>query len=158
MVAVAKEAGVSRQLVYEHFRDLPGLVAALVFDRVSKLDAAISATLADTPADAAENAVSAVAGMLALPAADRHIIRALLALASLPEHELGDLAAGLRVRMIDRWSAALRTSYSPRSRGLIWALVQAAFGLGDLLDAGETTVEQALEDFSLLLETALPRI
>lgn len=157
IVAVAKEAGVSRQLVYEHFRDAPGLAAALVFDRFSKLDATIAETLREAPADGASNAVRAAALMLALPAADRHIIRALLALASLPEHELANLATRLRARMIDRWSAALDATDSPRSRALIWALLQAAFGLGDQLDAREITIEQAVEHFSLLLETAFPR-
>ncbi len=157
MVAVAKEAGVSRQLVYEHFRDLPGLVEALVFDRVSKLDAAIADSLGAVDADGAANAVRAAGGMLALPAADRHIIRTLLALASLPEHELADLATRLRARMIERWIAALRTADSPRSRALIWAVINATFGLGDLLDAREITIAQALEHFSMLLETAFPR-
>jgi AcrR family transcriptional regulator len=154
MVAVAKEAGVSRQLVYEHFHDLPGLVSALVFDRVSKLDAMIAEALRHAPAAGAANALRAAAGMLALPASDRHIIRTLLALASVPEHELADLATGLRARMIDRWSSALRTTDSPRSRALIWALIHAAFGLGDQVDAGEVTIEQAVEHFSLLLKTA----
>lgn len=153
MVALAKEAGVSRQLVYEHFRDLPTLVAALVVDRFSDLDAMIAATLARSPANTDANAVRAVAGMLALPPVDRHIIRTLLAHASLPEHELGDLARELRARMITRWSTALQ---STDSDALIWALIQAAFGLGDLLDADEITVEQALDHFSLLVHSAFP--
>jgi AcrR family transcriptional regulator len=154
IVAVAKEAGVSRQLVHEHFRDVPGLVAAVVFDRFRRLDAMIAETLSDTGTDGAAGAVRATAGLLALPAADRHIIRTLLALASLPEHELAGLATRLRARMIDRWSAALQTADSSRSRALIWALLHAAFGLGDQVDAGEITIEQAVEHFSLLLEAA----
>jgi AcrR family transcriptional regulator len=156
MVAVAKEAGVSRQLVYEHFGDVPGLVAALVFDRFSKLDAAIAETLRYAPAGGTANAVRAAAGMLALPAADRHIIRALLALASLPDHELAGLATQLRARMIARWSAALPTPDSPRSRAMIWALLHAGFGLGDQIDAGVITIDEALKHFSRLLEAAFP--
>src|SRR5262249_18548639 len=156
MVAVAKEAGVSRQLVYEHFHDVPGLATALVVNRFGKLDGTIAETLKDARAAGAANAVRAAAAMLALPSADRHIIRTLLALASLPEHELADLATRLRARMLDRWSAALQTTDSPRSRALIWALLHAAFGLGDQLDAGEITIEQAVAHFSLLLETAFP--
>jgi AcrR family transcriptional regulator len=157
MVAVAKEAGVSRQLVYEHFRDVPGLAAAVVFDRFRTLDAAIAESLRDVGTDGLTNAVRAAAGMLALPAADRHIIRGLLAFASVPEHELAELATGLRARMIDRWSTALRATDSPRSRALIWALLHAAFGLGDQVDAGVITIEQAVGYFSLLLEAAFPR-
>jgi AcrR family transcriptional regulator len=156
MVAVAKEAGVSRQLVYEHFGDVPGLVSALLSDRFSKLDAAIAESLRDAPADGTANAVRAAAGMLALPAADRHIIRALLAFASLPDHELAGLATQLRTRMIDRWSAALTTPDSPRSRAMIWAVLHAGFGLGDQVDAGVITADEALNHFSSLLDATFP--
>ena len=45
MVAVAAEAGVSRQLLYEHFSDLETLVVTLLLDRFAALDATISAAI-----------------------------------------------------------------------------------------------------------------
>ena len=46
MVGVATEAGVSRQLVYEHFADLPTLVWALVANRFGAAEATIASALA----------------------------------------------------------------------------------------------------------------
>jgi AcrR family transcriptional regulator len=154
MRGVSNEAGVSRQLVYEHFPDLPSLVRALVYDRFSKLDVTIAGALRDGSADGRAPAVMAARLLLSLPAEDRHIIRALLGHASLPEHELSELAAALRERMIKRWSKALRTGESRRSRSLIWALLHAIFGLGDSIDAREITLDQAVHHLEALLGAA----
>jgi AcrR family transcriptional regulator len=151
MAGVAKEAGVSRQLVYEHFSDLPSLASALVYDRFSKFDAAIDATLTTAISDGPAAALTAARLVLSLSAQERHIVRTLLAHASLPQHELSALAARLRARMIKRWTTAIETPTSPHARSLVWALLHALFALGDLVDAEEITIEQALKQFEHLL-------
>jgi AcrR family transcriptional regulator len=155
MVGVAKEAGVSRQLIYEHFNDVPALVSALVSDRFSRLDAAIAAAIAGSDHDGPAAAELATRGLLELPAADRHVVRALLAHASLPEHDLSELALRLRARMIRRWSEALGTTDGHPSPALIWAILAATFALGDMVDAGEVSSDAALDQFRTLLAAAL---
>lgn len=151
MAGVAKEAGVSRQLVYEHFADLPSLAAALVYDRFGRLDAATDAILGSRGSDGSAAIRAAARLVLSLSSQDRHIVRALLAHASLPDHELSELAAKLRARMIKRWSTTLRTTTSSHAGPIVWALLHALFALGDLVDAREITVAQALERFDGLL-------
>jgi AcrR family transcriptional regulator len=142
MVGVATEAGVSRQLVYEHFADLGTLVWALVVDRFG----------------AAETTIASALGarlLLSLPREHRHLVRSLVAYASLADHELSGPAARLRGRMIKRWTTALAIGESRGARARVWALLQSLFGLGDLLDARELSLDEALAEFGPLLRAAL---
>jgi AcrR family transcriptional regulator len=158
MVALAAEAGVSRQLVYEHFPDLPSLVAAILLDRVGELDQAVAAALERADASPPETAVAAARGLLSLPAQDRHVIRVLLAHAAIPGHELSAIAQALRTRSIARWTPILQAGDDPGSRARTWATVAAVFALGDLVDSGEITVEDAIAELPRLLRgTDLPR-
>ncbi len=157
MTGVATQAGVSRQLVYEHFDNLPDLVAALLLDRFGELDTAVASAVAESEAKGLNAALAAARLILSRPAEERHILRALLAHAGSPEHELNELAARLRTRTIDRWRPALQTGDTPASRALVWALVNATLGLGDLVDAAEITVEQATAQLTILINAADPR-
>jgi AcrR family transcriptional regulator len=154
MAGLAKEAGVSRQLLYQHFSDVPSLASALVYDRFSKFDEAIDAALVSAGSDGQAAAIAAARLLLSLSAEERHIVRALLAHASLPEHELSPLAARLRARMIKRWSEALETP-TRDARSVVWALLHALFALGDLVDSKEITIERALKQFEGLLAGGL---
>lgn len=156
MVGVAKEAGVSRQLVYEHFADLTTLVWALVADRFGQADATIAAALERPGADPAQTALLGTRVLLSLPAEQRHLVRSLVGHANLPGHELSVPAAQLRTRMIRRWTTALGAGASAPARARVWALLQAIFGLGDLVDAGELSLDEALDEFGRLLDAALP--
>ena len=156
MVGVAHAAGVSRQLVYEHFPDLSTLVVALLVDRFGEIDAVISRAIAHSPEGGIAPAMLAAKEMLSLPAEHRHIIRTLLAHAGITGHELSELANRLRERSIDRWATLIGAPESMRSRALAWALTSAALGLGDLVDAGDITVEQAATYIETLVRAAFP--
>ena len=82
-------------------------------------------------------------------------MRSLVGHASLPGHELSGPAARLRARMIKRWTTALGTGQDRATRARVWALLQAIFGLGELVDAGELSLEEALAQFAKLLRAAL---
>ena len=156
MVGVATEAGVSRQLVYEHFADLPTLVWALVADRFGAAEATITTALAAPREDRTEVALLAARVLLSLPSEQRHLVRSLVGHANLAGHELSVPATRLRARMIKRWTTALGTGESRAARARVWALLQAIFGLGDLVDAGELSRDEALGQFATLLRAALP--
>lgn len=155
MVGIASEAGVSRQLVYEHFADLPTLVWALVADRFSAAEATIASALGEPREDRTEVALLATRVLLSLPSEQRHLVRSLVGHANLPGHELSVPATRLRARMINRWTTALGTGGSRAARARVWALLQAIFGLGDLVDAGELSLDEALGQFATLLHAAL---
>jgi AcrR family transcriptional regulator len=154
MVGVASEAGVSRQLVYEHFADLATLVWALVADRFSAAEATIVSALEEPREDRTEVALLATRVFLSLPSEQRHLVRSLVGHANLPGHELSVPATRLRARMIKRWTTALGTGGSRAARARVWALLQAIFGLGDLVDAGELSIDDALGQFAMLLHAS----
>ena len=93
--------------------------------------------------------------LLSLPREHRHLVRSLVAHASLADHELSVPAARLRARMIKRWTTALAIGESRGARARVWALLQSLFGLGDLIDARELSLDEALAEFGPLLRAAL---
>ncbi len=160
IVGLAKAAGVSRQLVYDHFQDLPGLVRAMLAERFVVIDNAIYEAITRpgalaSPDDAVNVALLAARGFLELSRADRHILRSVLTTTDAPDHELNELALLLRERSIKRWQPVLGGGGQPSSRARAWALVNAINGLGDLVGTGELDVEEALEEFAVLLRASV---
>jgi len=160
IVGLAKAAGVSRQLVYDHFSDLQGLLGAVLADRFTVIDDAIYESISapgafDDPERAVEVARGAARGFLELSREDRHLLRSVLSTTDAPAHELNALALTLRARSIKRWQPLFGGVSEPRSRLHAWALVNALDGLGDLLATGELDVESALEEFEFLLRATL---
>lgn len=76
LAGVAVEAGVSRQLVYDHFTDLDGLYEAFVTDRLAHYRAALPRT-STVDADTAIRA--SFRHLLQIPPADRRVVRLLTA-------------------------------------------------------------------------------
>ena len=153
IVGLAKAAGVSRQLVYDHFSDLRGLVGAVLVERFTSIDNAIYEAISrpdahDSPEREMTVALEAARGFLELPPGDRHILRSVLSTTDAPAHELNGLALQLRARSIRRWQPFIGEA----SR--TWALVNALDGLADLVATGELDIEHALEDFAFLVSAA----
>jgi AcrR family transcriptional regulator len=149
MAGLAERAGVSRQLVYTHFSDLESLVRALILDRLSAVDRHIAVALEKRPGQAEPAIRFATRAFLSLEPSDRRIIRALLVQAGNPRHELSAVGATLRERMIDRWVPVVGSDL-PRgaevpSRAQVWAIINALFGLGDMVDEETVSTDQAVE-------------
>jgi AcrR family transcriptional regulator len=144
VAAVATEAGVSRQWVYEHFSDLDDLYRALILDRFAALDADIDA--AKNQMFPTELATFAARQVFALVPADRRILRALVDGAGQNRPELAGIEAELRERILERWSAFLRTTGhgDPEARAVVWAIVNAIFGLADQIEREALAVETAV--------------
>jgi AcrR family transcriptional regulator len=160
IVGLARAAGVSRQLVYDHFSDLQGLVAAVLEDRFAAIDDAIYETISrpgafDSLDDAIEVALGAARAYLELSREDRHILRSVLTATDAPAHELNELALQLRNRSIRRWQPAVGDETGPVTRARAWALANALNGLGDLVGTGELDVESALDEFAVLLRASV---
>jgi len=150
VVGLASEAGVSRQLVYDHFSDLPGLVIALLVDRFASVVAAISVP-SENDADAVATTVTAARIFLELPPADLYILRTLLSHANAPEHKLSDLARLLRARTTDRWTVVFGSANDEVSRANAWALFNALYGLSDAVSMQAITIDQALAQLRAML-------
>jgi AcrR family transcriptional regulator len=156
IVGLAREAGVSRQLVYDHFSDLSGLVAAMLMHHFASVDEAVAQSIAlDSNPDPLATPLEAARRFLGLSREDRHILRSLIAHTDAPRHELSALAIEMRERSIDRWSALLGARDDLGTRARIWALVHSLHGLGDLVSTEVLTVDQALAEFATLFEAGL---
>jgi AcrR family transcriptional regulator len=131
IAAVAAEAGVSRQWVYEHFSDLDSLYRALILDRFASLDTSIDA--ATDLMTGTELATFAARQLFALVPADRRILRALVDGAGWNRPELAGIESELRERIFGRWTVHVRSTGHDelQARAIIWAVVNAAFGLAD---------------------------
>jgi AcrR family transcriptional regulator len=139
---VAAEAGVTRQLVYRHFDDINALLLALLADRFD----ADRADPGQAPASAhpAGLARSLALRAMSRPAADRRLLRSVLAASDERRPELTRLIAALRADIIDRWiKLAPDGKTDAAARAWIWAVFNAQFGLWDLVDAGEIDPERA---------------
>ncbi len=154
MTGLARHAGVSRQLVYEHFSDLPELVAALLRQTFGEPDQNIADVLTAGGASPRDAALVAARVALSRPVHERRLLRSLLVSGATPGHPLAPLASQFRERSIARWSAVLGAEREP-SRALIWALVNGVLALGELVDAGELTLEQALTEAQMLIGRAV---
>ncbi|MGH2852170.1 MAG: TetR/AcrR family transcriptional regulator [Solirubrobacteraceae bacterium] len=144
MVAVAAEAGVSRQLLYEHFSDLETLVVTLLLDRFAALDATISAAIvASGGGPTVETALTAARLVLSLPAEQHRVLRSLLVGGFAGEPQLAEIARRFRERATDRWSTVFGDPQDPTTRGLAWAMVNSTLAVGDLVDGGTLTIDEA---------------
>jgi AcrR family transcriptional regulator len=156
IVGLVKAAGVSRQLVYDHFQDRQGLVRAVLADRFTVVDNAIYASIsrpgafADTE-EAIGVALEAARAFLELSREDRHILRSVLTATDAPDHELNKLALQLRERSIKRWLPVLGGDSDPGSRARAWAVTNALAGIGDLVSTGELDADRGHELFAPML-------
>jgi AcrR family transcriptional regulator len=156
IVGLANAAGVSRQLVYDHFSDLSSLVAAMLMHHFAAVDAAVAQSiLPESHPDALQTPLEAARRFLELSREDRHILRNLMIYTDVPQHELSALAVEMRERSIDRWSMIVGAPDDVGTRARIWALIHSLHGLSDLVSSGVLSVDQALGDFAALFEAAM---
>jgi AcrR family transcriptional regulator len=157
VAGVAHEAGVSRQWVYEHFADLADLYRALILDRFAALDARIDTAKARLTGP--ELATFAARELFDLDPADRRILRALVDGAGWNRPELSDIELELRERILGRWTGFLRQlgHDDVQARAIVWAIVNALFGLADHVERDALEVESALALLGQLLTAFNPR-
>jgi len=151
MAGVAVEAGVSRQWVYEHFADLDALYRALILDRFAALDAAVGE--AKSRVTGSELASLAARQVFALVPADRRILRALVDGAGWNRPELAGIEDELRERILGRWTAFVRATgrSDVEARAVVWAIVNAVFGLADQIERESLPVDQAVNILGLMV-------
>jgi AcrR family transcriptional regulator len=144
VATVAFEAGVSRQWVYEHFSDLDELYRTLILDRFASLDANIDT--AKERLTGTELVTFTARELFALVPADRRILRALVDGVGWNRPELAGIEAELRERIFSRWTGFVRQAGHDEgeARAIVWAVVNALFGLADQVERESLSVEKAL--------------
>jgi AcrR family transcriptional regulator len=153
IAAVAVEAGVSRQWVYEHFADLDELYRSLILDRFAVIDAALD--VAKARLTGLELVSFTARQLFALAPADRRILRGLVDGAGWNRPELAGIESELRERILGRWTGIVgRAGYDAlEARSIVWAVVNAIFGLADQVERESLDVERAVALLETLVTT-----
>jgi AcrR family transcriptional regulator len=152
MVAVAKEAEVSRQLVYDHFPDLPTLFHAVFAEQAQRYERGLDEMFAIGVSDAATMARRLFEHVLALGPDTLRVVRALVG-GDIPV-ELAGLRKQFRARVAERWSLWFRTMRfdDRRSNALVWVMTAAYLSLAELVDDREIGADGAASIVAMLAE------
>ena len=153
MAGVAKEAGVSRQLVYDHFDDLETLCEAFVEDRLFLYRQEIPDISSLQPGDAA---ATMFRHLLTIPSVDRRVVRLLVADVELTA--LDRTRKRFRAEELARWAST--THPEPRAAvasAVMWAKTSALLSLADAVTSGEIPETEATEiAVHIVLSTTIP--
>jgi AcrR family transcriptional regulator len=155
MTGLATEAGVSRQLIYDHFQDGTRLLLATIRHLFEGAHQATAEVLRSSGADMSSTIHEAYQIFLEMPAAQRRAFRAIMG-DFLPDRpETRKAIAFMREEIFALWVpyARRQTGLSERElRPLVWMLSTAAWGLVDLVDDGVVSKKTAEEMLMRLIE------
>lgn len=143
MAAVAREAGASRRLVYDHFEDLAALYEAFFGERVARYAAAIDRASAAGDGSANRSPVGAARALLAVPAEELRAIHLLIADPITPE--LAPAREALRVHLQARWLPAFGALGvdADTATALLWSLAASFVTIAELAQRGEISSSAA---------------
>jgi AcrR family transcriptional regulator len=152
MVAVAKEAGVSRQLVYDHFPDLPTLFQGVFSEQARRYERGLDDLFALGMGDAGTMARQLFEQLLALGPETLRVVRALVS-GAVPM-ELAGLREQFRARVAERWSLWFRTLGfdDQRSKALVWVMTASYLSLAELVDEKEIGTDGAASVLAMLAD------
>lgn len=146
MLPLAEAAGVSRQLVYEHFENLASLRLAVTRYLFEEMFEAANDALERFPDDLAAAARTAVRLQLQLPRGARLALREIGPGPASPSTPHRRLRARVRQQVTETWAAAIRrnSKLDPRqARALAWMMTVASWSLFDLVTDGTFTPDEA---------------
>jgi AcrR family transcriptional regulator len=152
MVAVAKEAGVSRRLVYDHFPDLPSLFEAAFSEQAGQYAGGLDDVVAMGPRDAATMARQLLEHVLALGPDTLRVVRALIG-GAVPA-ELAGIREQFRATIVHRWSPWFRTlGFDDQSSdALVWVMTAAYLSLAESVGDGEIGADPAGSVIAMLAD------
>jgi AcrR family transcriptional regulator len=148
MAPLAAAAGISRQLVYEHFENLPALRLEVTRYLFEEMFEAASEALERFPDDLAAAARTAVRLQLELPRGAQLALREIgpgPASASTPVRRL---RTRVRQQVTETWAAGIQrnSKLDPhQARALAWMMTVASWSLFDLVADGTFTPDEAAD-------------
>jgi AcrR family transcriptional regulator len=152
MVAVAKEAGVSRQLVYDHFPDLPTLFEAAFAEQAQLYAQGLDDVLGLGVSDAATMTRQLFVHVLALGPETLRVVRALIG-GAIPA-ELAGVREQFRATVAERWSSWFRALHfdDQWSNALVWIMTAAYLSLAESVDDEEIPTDEAAAILAMLTD------
>jgi AcrR family transcriptional regulator len=160
MKGLAAEAGVSRQLVYDHFEDGGGLLLSTIQHLFEESYRATAEVLQARSDDVSSTIRAAYRIFLEMPAAQRRALRAISGDFVPDRPETRKAIRLMREQILALWVpyARRQTGLAERElRPLVWMLNAASWGLADLVDDGTVSKERATEMLAQFVEGAVAR-
>jgi len=158
IVPLAAAAGVSRQLIYEHFADTSDLLASVMRYLFERAHAATARILSAASDDAGSVIRRAYEVYLALPRAQRRALRALAGDSDPDSPELDRARHLMRHEILGLWVPYVRRRTGltePKARALAWMLTTASWGITDLVEDGTLSPEEATELLAQVVASAV---
>ncbi len=147
IVPLAAAAGVSRQLVYEHFADTSDLLVSVMRHLFERAHAATAKIVATAESDDAASVIRRAYDVyLALPQAQRRALRALAGDSDPESPELNRVRLLMRHESLGLWVPYVRRRTGlgePKARALVWMFTMAAWGITDLVEDGTLSPDDA---------------
>jgi len=148
MVPLAEAAGISRQLVYEHFENLPALRLEVTRYLFEEMFEAANEALERFPDDLAAAARTAVRLQLELPPGARLALREIGPGPASASPPLRRLRTRVRQQVTEVWAAGIQRNSkldSRQARALAWVMTVASWSLFDLVADGTFTPDEAAD-------------
>lgn len=158
MRGLALAAGVSRQLVYEHFEDGSQLFLAAIRHLFERSYKATAEVLQNSSGDLPSTIRAAYQIFLDMPPAERRALRALSGDIGRDRPETRKARTVMRDEILALWLPyAKRQTGLPgsRLRPILWMLTTAAWGLADLVDDGVVSAAQAKDVLAHVVERVM---
>ena len=158
MVAVAKEAHVSRQLVYDHFPDLPTLFQAAFSEQAELYARGLEDVFALSSSDGAAMAKQLFEHLLKLDPETLRVVRALIG--GVVPVELSGVRDDFREAIGKRWSPWFGSfGYDDHSsNALVWVMTGAYLSLAELAENGEIGADEAANILAMLADGIVQQV
>jgi AcrR family transcriptional regulator len=146
IVEVANRAGISRQLVYQHFADLNTLLVEVIRMRLVELQSTLESSDGSRRGEIRELVEIQLRRILNLPVRDRQLMRNVFGdITALPK-DLWPTIAELRQDVVTRWAQLIDPRAKPTSLAYakMGLIIHAILGAWDLIIDGTLSDDEAV--------------
>lgn len=155
MSALADRAGVSRQLVYQHFPNLESLLGATAWVVFTDTMEGTAQAIASHPDDLKQAIRAAELVSLDMPVGRGDALWQLIAGSGLNSPELETIRLGIRDVILKLWVPAVRKEKNldkAAATSLVWMVILSFWGIRQLIRDGLVSREQGIAQFDSLLD------
>jgi len=155
MSALADRAGVSRQLVYQHFPNLESLLGATAWVVFTDTMEGTAQAIASHPNDLKQAIRAAELVSLDMPVGRGDALWQLIAGSGLNSPELETIRLGIRDVILKLWVPAVRKEKNldkAAATSLVWMVILSFWGIRQLIRDGLVSREQGIAQFDSLLD------
>ncbi|BET26269.1 TetR family transcriptional regulator [Limnobacter thiooxidans] len=155
MSALADRAGVSRQLVYQHFPNLESLLGATAWVVFTDTMEGTAQAIAGHPDDLKQAIRAAELVSLDMPVGRGDALWQLIAGSGLNSPELETIRLGIRDVILKLWVPAVRKEKNldkAAATSLVWMVILSFWGIRQLIRDGLVSREQGIAQFDSLLD------